>query len=73
VPRHTIFAVQGELHGFSRARHHFSILHRQPRFAGAVPTSHGVKMSLFYGLAGLITLALFFYLIFALLKPEWFE
>jgi K+-transporting ATPase KdpF subunit len=30
-------------------------------------------MNALYLLAGLITLALFVYLVFALLKPEWFE
>ena len=30
-------------------------------------------MNLLYLLTGLITLALFIYLIIALLKPEWFE
>ncbi len=30
-------------------------------------------MNLLYPVAGLITLALFIYLIIALLKPEWFE
>jgi K+-transporting ATPase KdpF subunit len=30
-------------------------------------------MSLFYWLAGLLTLALLIYLFLGLLKPEWFE
>ena len=30
-------------------------------------------MTFFYWLTGLITLALLIYLIFGLLKPEWFE
>ncbi|HEX7541145.1 MAG TPA: K(+)-transporting ATPase subunit F [Anaerolineales bacterium] len=30
-------------------------------------------MNVFYLITGLITLALFIYLVIALLKPEWFE
>lgn len=30
-------------------------------------------MNLLYLIAGLITMALFIYLVIALLKPEWFE
>jgi K+-transporting ATPase KdpF subunit len=30
-------------------------------------------MNILYLIVGLITLALFIYLVFALLKPEWFE
>jgi K+-transporting ATPase KdpF subunit len=31
------------------------------------------KMNILYLIVGLITLALFIYLVIALLKPEWFE
>jgi K+-transporting ATPase KdpF subunit len=41
--------------------------------AGPLPEPDGVKMTLFYWLVGLIMLALLIYLVFGLLKPEWFE
>jgi K+-transporting ATPase KdpF subunit len=43
-------------------------------FDSGLRSTHGEQeMNLFYLITGLITLALFVYLVVALLKPEWFE
>jgi K+-transporting ATPase KdpF subunit len=73
VPHRIIFVIQGEPHGLSRACHRWLVFSHLLGAADPLPKPDGVKMTFFYGLAGLITLALLIYLVFALLKPEWFE
>jgi K+-transporting ATPase KdpF subunit len=64
---------KGEFHGPARFNHHFAVYTHLLGVAGPLPEPDGVKMTLFYWLVGLITLALLIYLVFGLLKPEWFE
>jgi K+-transporting ATPase KdpF subunit len=65
--------LKGEPHGPDRFDHYFAVYAHLLGAAVPLPEPDGVKMTLFYWLAGLITLALLIYLVFGLLKPEWFE
>jgi K+-transporting ATPase KdpF subunit len=64
---------KGEPDGYCRINNYSAFCPHLLGAVGALPEPDGVKMTLFYWLAGLITLALLIYLIFGLLKPEWFE
>jgi K+-transporting ATPase KdpF subunit len=64
---------KGEPHGPYRFNDYFAVCVYLSGAAGPLSELDGVKMTFFYWLVALITLALLIYLIFGLLKPEWFE
>jgi hypothetical protein len=70
---YNLYCLKGELHGLYRFNDHSDFCAHLLGAAGSLPGPDGVKMTIFYLLVGMITLALLIYLIFGLLKPEWFE